>query len=114
VVLTEVGRLPSLAGPWLRAVCSRTFQDVFEDIVEPRWDVVFLRLDGLAPTCWQSLGGLKELMQCAHRLRTGPRHGGYKTKFASLSSQRFPCRARIQAGGFVLSNKHLKALYEVC
>lgn len=47
----------------------------------PRWDVVFLRLDGLAPTCWQSLGGLKEFMQCARRLRTGPRHVGYKTKF---------------------------------
>ena len=29
--------------------------------MEPRWDVVFLlRLDELAPTCWQSLGGLKE------------------------------------------------------
>lgn len=53
--------------------------------MEPRWDVVFLRLKELAPTRWQSLGGLQELMQCARRLRTGPRHGGYKTKFASLS-----------------------------
>ena len=36
----------------------------FTDIVsEPRCDVVSLRLDELAPARWQSLGGLKELMQ---------------------------------------------------
>ena len=79
--------------------------------MEPRWVVVFLRLDELAPTCWQSLGGLKELMQCAHRLRTGPRHGGYKTKFASLSCRDFLAEQESRLEALFLSNKHLNASY---
>ena len=43
-------------------------------------------------------------------MRTGPRHGGYK-RSSHLSSQRFPCRARIQLEALFLANRHLKALY---
>jgi hypothetical protein len=80
--------------------------------VEPRWDVVFLlRLDGLAPTCWQSLGGLKELMQCARQVRTGPRHGGYK-RSSHLSRRRdFLAEQESKLEALFLSNRHLKALY---